>query len=265
MGLGWGWRVAVRGLRFGEDSLGGIGGERGEIHRLGVTGEVGGEDANIFPADEVFFLRDVARGGERVDFEGDGPARVFAVEQVRGRDAVDPDFNDAANGFDAEAGPFVKRVGSAATVVGGEGLEPEPVFAVVVEDAAGPLASGRRVHFHLIAVEPHARGAGCVDTADENTGVEAAGLVAIDLEDEVAECFLGAEKCMLGRAADHVADEFALFDDCGCLGGGADDFPAGEIAAVEEFTPRRRRVRAECGDGSGEEEDEAAGEGDHGK
>lgn len=88
-------------------------------------------------------------------------------------------------------------------------------------------------------MQAHAGGSGCVDAAEKDAGVEAARLERVHLEDEVAEFFLRAEKRMLGCTADHVPHHLAVLHGRVGLGMGADYFPAGEIAPVEEFSPRR--------------------------
>jgi hypothetical protein len=144
----------------------------------------------------------------------------------------------AEHGLDAEARPLVEAVGGARAFVVFERLEPEPVAAVVVEDAAGPAPRRRRIDLHLVTMKAHARGGGRLDAADDNPGVEAAGLEALELQDEIAERFFGAEKRVLRRAAHHVAGERSGFDVGGGARLGTHNFPTGEVAAVEKRAPR---------------------------
>ena len=114
-----------------------------KVHRLRVSRRGFGDDADVAVADQVFLGGSVAGCGEGMDFERDVAARVFVVQQVRGRDAVDPNFEFATDGLDSKAGPFIEAVGRAAALVVRERLEPQPVLPVVVEDAAGPAARPR--------------------------------------------------------------------------------------------------------------------------
>ncbi len=217
--------------RNGDAALVGGGGE-GEGGFLGEAFRMVGDDAWIFEVGEDFFALGEIAGP--MNFHGDVAAGVALVDEVGGRDAVDPDFEMGAEGFDAEVVPFSHFECFASGRVIFHGVEPLPDGAKIFKNAAGPMAGGG-IDFDHVAPELHGRVGECVDGAEGDAGVEVAVDFDIHFKDKIGECVVGADEGVLGGVGSDVADDFAVLH-VG-FSAAAFDGPAGEVLAVEEGGP----------------------------
>ena len=111
----------------------------------------------------------------KVDFQRNITCGIAVVPEVGGGHAVEPDFDDVAQGLDAEVVPFAGwLLGRLGAGIVGEGVQPIVAVAEVDEDAAGPAALGLGIEFDHVTEKTGKGGVGGVFAAEEHAGIHGA-------------------------------------------------------------------------------------------